>query len=166
MATNTVRPVDFKTDIFVGKTIQPALPDDSTVEIIDPKAQRYSYSAPYTPINTKDWAEGMATAIIVVNGVSTVQHFQIVDPITAATQYNQIMAILAEIDKVIEDRLAGGGTITVTINNKTLMSESLSSLYALRALYVNRANAELAKAKGTNPDNPIKSISRFTRGRK
>lgn len=166
MATNQGRPVDFKSDIFVGETIIPAFPDDSSIEIIDPKANRFSYSAPYTPIYTEDWSEGMATAIIVVNGVSTVQHFQIVNPITAATQYNQILAILAEIDKVIADRLAGGGTITVTINNKTLMSESLSSLYALRSLYVNRANAELAKVKGTNPDNPIKSISRFTRGRK
>ncbi|EEZ7286031.1 TPA: hypothetical protein RPP24_004554 [Escherichia coli] len=46
------------------------------------------------------------------------------------------------------------------------MSETLAQLYAMRANYIKRANAELAKMKNATPDNPIKSITFFNRGRK
>ncbi|MHC3292342.1 hypothetical protein ACXOER_05010, partial [Salmonella enterica] len=104
--------------------------------------------------------------VIIKDGNQSVEHFQIVDPTNIANNYNQLMGILKDIDAVIESRLTGGGILQTTINNKTLISESLSSLYAIRAAYVKRINAELAKINKTNPNNPIKSISRFNRGYK
>ncbi|QUG75866.1 hypothetical protein GKQ23_13075 [Erwinia sp. E602] len=160
VATNSGRQTDFTDQIYIGETIQPSFPEGSSIEIIDSAANRYTFQYPYSTIKTDTWAEGMAT-IIIKTSTNTVRYFQIIDPISTADKYNQLMKILNEIDKVIESRLSGGGQISITINNKTLTNESLSQLYLIRASYVNRINAELAKIKGKNPDNPIKSITNF-----
>lgn len=159
------RPVDFKSAIYIGEDVMPAFPEGSSIEIILPNGNKESYAYPYDPVSTATWVEGMAT-VIIKDGNQSVEHFQIVDPTNIANNYNQLMGILKDIDAVIESRLTGGGILQTTINNKTLISESLSSLYAIRAAYVKRINAVLAKINKTNPNNPIKSISRFNRGYK
>lgn len=157
------RSVDFTSVIYVGEDVIPSFPDDSSIEVILPDGTKETYSYPYTPINTSKWKTGMATVIIKDKG-QRVEHFNIVDPTDIATNYNQLMQILNEIDLVIELRLTAGGVVQTTINNKTLISETLSSLYAIRSSYVKRINNELSKINKKQPNNPIKSISRFTRG--
>lgn len=163
-AATTGRPVDFRSSIYIGEDITPSFGVDSSIEIVLPNGTKEQYDYPYTAISTGAWIQGMAT-VIIKDGVLSVEHFQIIDPTDLANTYNDLMSILKDIDVVIENKLAGGGIIQTTINNKTLISESLSSLYAIRASYVKRINAEIAKMNKAQPNNPIKSISRFTRGK-
>ena len=104
--------------------------------------------------------------VIITDKTRSVKQFNMIDPLEAATTYNQIIDIIKDIDNVIDARLQNGGVYQTSINNKSLMSETLAQLYAMRANYIKRANAELAKMKNTVPDNPIKSITFFNRGRK
>lgn len=164
-AAATVRLVDFTSDIYIGESIQPNFGIDSAIEIILPSGEKEWGSHPYEPISTNPWKPGMATVIIKENEQHRVQHFNIINPVEIANQYNQLTGILKEIDLVIEARLSNGGVLQTSINNKSLTNESLSALYAIRSAYVKRINNELAKINKTQQNNPIKSITRFTRGK-
>ncbi len=144
--------VDFSQDIYIGDNIVPTFGDGSSIEIISSKGNKYNYSSPYSPIDTSSWPQGMYT-VIITDKTRSVKQFNVIDPLEAASTYNQIIGIIKDIDNVIDARLQ-------------LMSETLAQLYAMRANYIKRANAELAKMKNATPDNPIKSITFFNRGRK
>ncbi len=150
--------VDFSQDIYIGDNIVLTFGDGSSIEIISSKGNKYNYSSPYSPIDTSSWPQGMYT-VIITDKTRSVKQFNVIDPLEAASTYNQIIGIIKDIDNVIDARLQNGGVYQTSINNKSLMSETLAQLYAMRANYIKRANAELAKMKNTVPDNPIKSIT-------
>ncbi|ENV5883840.1 hypothetical protein ACFIPR_003208 [Enterobacter kobei] len=150
--------------IYVGETILLDYPKDSTVKIITTDGKELIYQYPYSDIDTTDWVEGMYTALIKESKTQSVKLFQVEDPHNITKTYNMLVKIINEIDLVVDARLSGGGVLSTTINNKTLLNESLASLYKLRAGYVKRANAELGKINGSNQGNPIKSYTNFSRG--
>jgi len=162
-ATTTGRLIDFTQIVYVGETILINLPADSSVEIITADGTKYNYSYPYSDIDTSTWAEGMTTVVISSNGMS-VKIFEVLNPINITSKYNQLLKIIEEIDAVVEARLHNGGVLSTTINNKTLMNETLTNLYIIRAKYVKQANAELLRINSKNDGNPIKSITTFKRG--
>ncbi|MET6729483.1 hypothetical protein ABNU34_28050, partial [Serratia marcescens] len=87
--------------------------------------------------------------------------FVVVDPLETTTRYQDLLKTLKEIDEVIAMRISGGLITTTTINNKTLVNESLEVLYRLKEQYTQQANKELLKLNGKSGDGkqPIKSIT-------
>ncbi|WP_052050237.1 hypothetical protein [Cedecea neteri] len=89
---------------------------------------------------------------------------EIINPAKYTSEYSQLVNLIKEIDAVIEARVAGGGVYSATINNKTLISETLSNLENMRIRYIKRANA-LWASMNDQPVNgngkPIKSITVF-----
>lgn len=164
--TDTTDGMKVKLDatIYVGETILLDFPKDSTVKVITTDGQELVYEYPYTDIDTTGWVEGMYTALIKEKKTQMVRLFQVEDPHSITKTYNMLVKIINEIDIIVDSRLSGGGVLSTTINNKTLLNESLATLYKLRAGYVKRANAELGKINGSNQGNPIKSYTNFSRG--
>ncbi|WP_213712566.1 hypothetical protein [Cedecea lapagei] len=159
----TGKRTDFSQNVYVGETILPSFGKDTSIEIITADAKKLTYQFPYEDIDTSSWAEGMYTVLIHDKNMD-VKMFEVINPLNIASTYTQLMNVIKEIDAVVEARLSAGGVLSTTINNKTLLNESLQSLYNLRSQYVRRANAEVAKIQRKDPGNPIKSISTFKRG--
>ncbi|EPH2854611.1 hypothetical protein P5G64_20220 [Serratia nevei] len=98
--------------------------------------------------------------------IKVVSTFVVVDPLETTTRYQDLLKTLKEIDEVIAMRISGGLITTTTINNKTLVNESLEVLYRLKEQYTQQANKELLKLNGKSGDGkqPIKSITKLHRG--
>lgn len=97
---------------------------------------------------------------------STAKNFisEIINPAKSTEEYAQLISIIKDIDAVIDARVKGGGVYSLTINNKTLISESLTNLENMRIRYIKRANAVWASMndKPSNGNgNPFKSITVF-----
>lgn len=90
----------------------------------------------------------------------------VINPLLHSNEYSKLIEIIGEIDQVLEMKVKGGGVTTLTINNKTLVSESMESLMKMRNSYVKRANALQDQLEGRTAltlDKPIVSITRFGR---
>ncbi|EPY3962334.1 TPA: hypothetical protein ACKFTV_002217 [Klebsiella pneumoniae] len=89
---------------------------------------------------------------------------EVINPAKYTSEYSQILALIKELDEVIQQKVEGGGVYSTTINNKTLVSESLTNLENMRIRYIKRANAIWA-AMNDQPANgngrPIKSVTVF-----
>ncbi|HIE5387125.1 TPA: hypothetical protein ACXNPR_000423 [Enterobacter cancerogenus] len=89
---------------------------------------------------------------------------ELIDPTKYTTEYSQLLKLISEIDQVIESRVAGGGVYSTTINNKTLISESLTNLENMRIRYIKRANALWASMHDlpvNGNGKPFKSVTVF-----
>lgn len=99
-----------------------------------------------------------------VKGTSINFVSELIDPTKYTTEYSRLLSLIKEIDQVIEDRVAGGGVYSTTINNKTLISETLTNLENMRIRYIKRANA-LWASMNDQPVNgngkPFKSVTVF-----
>ncbi|ENV4137246.1 hypothetical protein ACFJ8K_001312 [Escherichia coli] len=98
------------------------------------------------------------------NGHASTFTSEVINPVLYTSEFAQLKQMIIEIDSVIANKVSGGANITITINNKTLVSESLSSLESMRERYVKRANALFMKMNGgsfSNGGKPIKSITVF-----
>lgn len=100
-----------------------------------------------------------------ISGTTTINFVsEIIDPTRYTTEYSQLLKLIADIDQVIAAKVAGGGVYSTTINNKTLISESLTNLENMRIRYIKRANA-LWASMNDQPVNgngkPFKSVTVF-----
>lgn len=98
------------------------------------------------------------------NGQASTFTSEVINPLMFTSEYGQLKTMIDEIDQVIANKIAGGANYSITINNKTLVSESLSSLESMRERYVKRANALFVKMNGgsiSGNGKPIKSITVF-----
>lgn len=98
------------------------------------------------------------------DGTVTTFTSEVINPALHTNEYAKVRSLIAEIDAVIEAKIAGGANYSITINNKTLVSESLSSLEAMRERYIKRANMLFMKMNGqatSGNGKPIKSITVF-----
>lgn len=97
-------------------------------------------------------------------GTSTNFVSELIDPSKYTTEYSKLLSMIKEIDEVIEARVQGGGVYSTTINNKTLISETLTNLENMRIRYIKRANA-LWASMNDQPVNgngrPFKSVTVF-----
>lgn len=100
----------------------------------------------------------------ITNGKAINFTSEVINPAKYTTEYAQLLEIIKEIDAVIEARVSGGGVYSTTINNKTLVSETLTNLENMRIRYIKRANA-LWAMMNDQPANgngrPFKSITVF-----
>ncbi|WP_370557722.1 hypothetical protein [Edwardsiella tarda] len=151
---------DFTKPIYIGQTFTPKM----DVTVINPLGQSVEYTtAMQIPTDTA-WSAGIWTAIVKnSDGTMQVLPFEVIDPKALASNIKQLQDILNEIDVVVEARLKNDGVVTTTINNKSLISESLSSLYQLRQHYKKRLADEMKKINKTNSSPIIKSITTFGR---
>ncbi|MGR5944898.1 hypothetical protein [Enterobacter sp. C4G1] len=97
-------------------------------------------------------------------GQSSTFTSEVINPMLFTSEYAQLKQMISEIDTVIANKVAGGANYSITINNKTLVSESLSSLEAMRERYVKRANQLYSKMNNVSTSSggkPIKSITVF-----
>lgn len=89
---------------------------------------------------------------------------ELIDPTKYTAEYSQLVKLINEIDEVIAVKIAGGGVYSTTINNKTLVSESLTNLENMRIRYIKRANS-LWASMNDQPVNgngkPFKSVTVF-----
>lgn len=97
-------------------------------------------------------------------GTSTNFVSELIDPTKYTTEYSQLIKMISEIDQVIADKVAGGGVYSTTINNKTLISETLTNLENMRIRYIKRANALWASMNDlpvNGNGKPFKSVTVF-----
>lgn len=98
---------------------------------------------------------------VISNTVSTFT-CEVINPNLYTSEYSKLIEMINDIDTVIASKVSGGGVYSMTINNKTLVSENLSSLESMRTRYVQRANVIWGQMTG-EPINaqgrPIKSIT-------
>ncbi|HBL7009256.1 TPA: hypothetical protein LSH92_004497 [Citrobacter koseri] len=160
-----VRKVDLKGDIIKGETITFNYPVGTDIDIISPEGTKTSYTYPFLDIDTNTWLPGIWTAIIESPNVYGVQQFEVTDPTAKASEYNDLIQIIKDIDQITLDRIKGNGVISQTIQNKSLTYESSEVLLRLRSIYVKRVNDLITDMKGLNAGSPIKSITTFNRGR-
>jgi len=89
---------------------------------------------------------------------------ELINPAKYTTEYAQLIYLIKEIDAVIEARVMGGAVYSTQINNKTLISETLTNLENMRIRYIKRANA-LWGSMNDQPVNgngrPFKSVTVF-----
>ncbi|HBR4372964.1 TPA: hypothetical protein L9V45_005179 [Klebsiella pneumoniae] len=100
-----------------------------------------------------------------ISGNKTVNFIsEVINPTKYTTEYSKITKLIQELYEVIHQKVEGGGVYSTTINNKTLVSESLTNLENMRIRYIKRANA-LWAAMNDQPANgngrPIKSVTVF-----
>ncbi|HFG3705963.1 TPA: hypothetical protein ACGGM7_000298 [Escherichia coli] len=160
-----VRKIDLKGDIFKGETITFNYPEGTNIDLIDPNGVKTSYVYPFPDIDTNTWGVGIWTAIIDSPKAYGVQQFEVIDPTSKASEYNDLIQIISDIDQITLDRIKGGGVLSQSIQNKALSYESSEVLLRLRSTYVKRANDLISDMKGLNAGSPIKSITTFHRGR-
>ena len=98
------------------------------------------------------------------NGTTSNFVSELIDPTKFTTEYSQLIQLISEIEEVIAVRIKGGGVYSMTINNKTLVSETLTNLENMRIRYIKRANA-LWASMNDEPVNgngkPFKSVTVF-----
>lgn len=95
----------------------------------------------------------------VVNFIS-----EVINPMKFTTEYSQLIKLIEDIDAVITAKVAGGGVYSTTINNKTLISETLTNLENMRIRYIKRANALWASMNDlpvNGNGKPFKSVTVF-----
>lgn len=100
----------------------------------------------------------------IINGIASTSNSEVIDPTKFTSEYAKLRTMISEIEAVIESKIQGGANYSITINNKTLVSESLSSLEDMRTRYIKRANALFARMNGeqTSGDTkPFKSVTVF-----
>lgn len=96
------------------------------------------------------------------NGTVSTFTSEVINPVLYTSEYAKLRQFIEEIEAVIANKISGGANYSITINNKTLISETLSSLEAMRERYVKRANALWLKMHGqptSGNGKPIKSIT-------
>ena len=100
----------------------------------------------------------------ITNGVSSTSLTEVIDPTKHTEEYARLRNFVEEIEAVIEAKIQGGANYSITINNKTLVSESLANLEDMRTRYIKRLNALWAKMNGqqsSGDGKPFKSITVF-----
>ncbi|EOI5775890.1 hypothetical protein ACMS0O_000993 [Cronobacter malonaticus] len=100
----------------------------------------------------------------ITNGIASTSQCEVIDPTKHTEEYARIRKMIEEIEAVIEAKIQGGANYSITINNKTLVSESLANLEAIRARYIERANSLWAKMNGqptSGSSKPFKSMTVF-----
>ncbi|HEL6320307.1 TPA: hypothetical protein UO035_000379 [Klebsiella pneumoniae] len=100
----------------------------------------------------------------ITNGIASTSQCEVIDPTKYTEEYARIRKMIEEIEAVIEAKIQGGANYSITINNKTLVSESLANLEAIRARYIERANSLWAKMNGqstSGSSKPFKSMTVF-----
>lgn len=157
-----VRKVKLTTDIIKGESIIFDYPAGTNIDLIEPSGSKTSYTFPFQTIDTNNWEDGIWTAIIDSPAAYDVNQFELIDPTSKASAYNNLKNIIDEIDAIILQRATNGGVISQSIQNKSLTFESSDALMKLRRVYVERANTLLSSMKGhTSAGSPIKSITNF-----
>lgn len=123
-----------------------------------------STSKEFTVVLDMSTAQQLLFCTKMSNGQASTFTSEVINPLFYTSEYSQLKEMISEIDQVIANKIAGGANYSITINNKTLVSESLSSLESMRERYVKRANALFLKMNGgtfSNGGKPIKSITVF-----
>ncbi|AZP43018.1 hypothetical protein EJP81_14625 [Rahnella aquatilis] len=115
---------------------------------------------------TLEIASGSDKLFCVSISGTTVTNFvsEVIDPTKYTSEYSKLITLINEIDAVIESRVMGGGVYSTTINNKTLISETLTNLENMRIRYIKRANALWAMMNdlpANGNGRPFKSVTVF-----
>ncbi|WP_274871979.1 hypothetical protein [Serratia marcescens] len=153
--------------VYIGETLVYHQDANESTTLVSPSQTKIEITQTSTPISTANWESGMWTQILKDDmSIKAVSTFVVVDPLETTTRYQDLLKTLKEIDEVIAMRISGGLITTTTINNKTLVNESLEVLYRLKEQYTQQANKELLKLNGKSGDGkqPIKSITKLHRG--
>lgn len=152
--------------VYIGEVIIYHQNDSETTTLVSPNKTKKEISGETTAISTEQWEAGLWTQIIKTDmSISEVIHFTVIDPIASSDKYQELLKMLDDIDQLIKMRVAGGLITTTSINNKTLVNESLDVLYRLKDQYTKQANKELLKLNGKsgNGQRPILSITKLNR---
>jgi len=138
-----------KEQIFIGEKITEVIPANSTLKIGNRETTVFEYSNltdsdTSIQIDTAKWETGTFSVVLNKSGAISISTTDIIDPLAVTDELNHCKMMIKEIDQVIEDRTKNAVT-TVTVNNKTIVNESLDALYKVRSLYVKRVNDILKK---------------------
>lgn len=143
---------NMKEQIFIGETFTEVIPGNSTLKIGNRETTVFEYENQTSSdtgilIDTSEWIAGTFSVVLNQSGVISISTTDIIDPLSTSDELNDCKTMIKEIDQIISDR-AKNAVTTITINNKTIVNESLDVLYRIRNLYVQRANDILKKKNG------------------
>lgn len=154
-----------KENIYIGEKFSETIPANSTLMVGNTTTTLVELSNPSTEsvvesIDTSTWAAGLYSVVLNQAGKISVSTCQVIDPLAEVTEIQDARNMVSEIDQIIEDR-AQNAVTQVTINNKTIINESLDVLMRLRTYYVNKANSLLKKQSASGNGGMFKSITVF-----
>lgn len=141
--------------IYIGEVITYQLPPNSTLKIGNTKTTLYTQNNStdtYTTlsIDTTEWEAGDYSCVLMAGGDCSIQNIIVKDPLAQTSRLTALREQLAEITLVIDARIKGDNK-ELTINNKTLIREDLSTLISLKndiTKQVNTLTKQLYKADG------------------
>lgn len=154
-----------KEKIYIGEKLSEVIPANSTLKVGNSTQTLYEYSntsevQSTQSIDTSTWAEGTYAYVLNNNGTITINNITVIDPMKSADELSYAKMMVKEIDSIIENR-AKNATTQITINNKTIVNDSIDSLYKLRALFVERIN----RLQKKNSSGVFKSITVMKTGK-
>lgn len=143
-----------KDTIYVGETIEETIPGSTTLTIGNGTTKlttlkNISTQSVVETISTENWKPGNYAAVWNISGVIGVTLIHVVDPLQKADELQYLITMISEIDNVIQDRATNAVT-QVTINNRTIIHESIDVLLRLRSTFVERANKLRKQQKRTS----------------
>lgn len=153
-----------KENIYIGEKFSESIPGNSKIIVVNSTTKLFEVENTSTQtvivqIDTSAWTPGLFSVVLNHSGSISVTTCQVIDPMAQITELQDARNMVNEIDKIIEDR-ARNAVTQITINNKTIVNESLDALIRLRTLYVQKANSILRK-QSTNAQGMFKSITVF-----
>lgn len=154
-----------KEKIYIGEKLSEVIPANSTLKVGNSIQTLYEYSntsevQSTQTIDTSPWTEGTYAYVLNNNGAIEISNVLVIDPLNSSDELAYCRTMINEIDTIIQDR-AKNAVTELTINNKTIVNDSIDSLYRLRQLYISRINSLTKK----NSSGVFKSITVMKTGK-
>lgn len=154
-----------KEKIYIGEKLSEVIPSNSTLKVGNSTQTLYEYSntsevQSTQSIDTSAWTEGTYAYVLNNNGTIEISNVLVIDPLKSSDELVYCRTMINEIDTIIQDR-AKNAVTQLTINNKTIVNDSIDSLYRLRQLYISRINSLTKK----NSSGVFKSITVMKTGK-
>lgn len=137
-----------KDKIYIGEKFSEIVQAQTKLTVGNTTSNIYQYdNSTDNPIaveiDTSSWVAGQYATVVNAGGTITIGSVVVEDPLASVDELSYLLSMIKEIDTIVQDR-ARNKASQITINNKTIVNDSIDSLLHLRNVYVNRAN-ELKK---------------------
>ncbi|MEG3135656.1 hypothetical protein SC206_19035 [Rouxiella sp. T17] len=133
-----------KDKIYIGEVFQEVLPSFSKLIVGDSTQtiDKYSNDTDKTvsqTIDTNNWKAGTYSVVLIADGKVTPTITTVINPLAQTDKLSEYQSILDDINTLITARILGDNS-QVTINNKTLIREELSTLISMKNTYQKQVN--------------------------
>ncbi|CQI92588.1 Uncharacterised protein [Yersinia rohdei] len=151
-----------KETIYIGELILETLPPHSTLTIANSTKTitvitNDTDQNQLMPIDTSLFEAGFYTVVSNAGGKLTITNINIINPMAQTDRLIELQKQLDDLNILIQARISGD-TSQLTINNKTLIHESLETLLKLKSTITQQLNHLKKKLYKNNNSGFFKSI--------